>query len=46
MLLHIIIGALGGFILGALVYRNNSAKFDALIEKVKQLEQKIEDKIK
>lgn len=41
MILGIIIGGLAGFILGALVYRNNSTKFNELIEKIKNLEDKI-----
>ena len=41
MILGLIIGGLAGFVLGALVYRNNSAKFDELIQKIKDLEAKI-----
>ena len=41
MITGIIIGALAGFVLGALVYRNNSSKFNELIEKIKKLEEKI-----
>lgn len=41
MILGFILGALAGFILGALVYRNNSSKFNELIEKIKSLESKI-----
>lgn len=40
MLLTIGVGIVG-FVVGALVFRNNSAKFNELIEKIKQLEDKI-----
>lgn len=38
--LNTLFGA-AGFIIGALVFRNNSAKFNELIEKIKDLENKI-----
>lgn len=41
MILGIIIGAVAGFILGALVYRSNNEKADEIIAKIKELESKI-----
>lgn len=41
MLLGIIIGGVIGFVIGALVFRNNTAKMNQLIEEIKQLKGKI-----
>ncbi len=40
MILTIAVGIVA-FVIGALVFRNNSAKFNELIEKIKDLENKI-----
>ena len=45
MILYLLIGGVVGFVVGALVFRNNQKKFDELIAKVQDTLDKLEDQI-